>query len=445
MHRSRFPCRVFYISRMKARLFLLLLVISATACSNQPLKQPSKQAARVAPVVKPACDCPAPEAPREPPSMQIPDAQKYAPEGGKSGMSVKVPDYSLLKPASWEELEGFEQDDLTAAWPAWLQSCSALKNRQPWQAVCDAASALNYPSSESIRTYLKQYFSVYRTTNVDGTDAGLITGYYEPLLRGSRSKSERYRYPLYAQPDDLITVDLASIYPELANRRVRGRLVNNNRLVPYYNRGEIEMVQSPLQGKELLWVDDIIDLFFLQIQGSGLVQLDNGERVHVGYADQNGQAYQSIGRLLIDRGELSADKASMQGIKDWARNNPDKLRDLLNYNPSYVFFRELPNGLPGPLGAMGVPILAERSVAIDPRYVPLGAPLLLSTTYPNSSKPLQRLMLAQDTGGAIKGGVRADFFWGAGVEAGRQAGAMKQRGKIWVLLPKDFPLPVAAN
>jgi len=169
-----------------------------------------------------------------------------------------------------------------------------------------------------------------------------------------------------------------------------------------------------------------------------LIQLDNGEQVHVGYADQNGQAYQSIGRLLIERGELTADKASMQGIKNWARNNLDKLRDLLNSNPSYVFFRELPAGLPGPLGALGVPILAERAVAIDPRYVPLGAPVFLATTYPNSNKPLNRLMMAQDTGGAIKGGVRADFFWGAGFEAGRQAGAMKQRGKIWVLLPKEF-------
>src|SRR5690606_18877355 len=146
--------------------------------------------------------------------------------------------------------------------------------------------------------------------------------------------------------------------------------------------------------------------------------------------------YQSIGRVLIERGELTADKASMQGIKNWARNNLDKLRDLLNSNPSYVFFRELPGGLPGPLGALGVPITAERSVAIDRVYIPLGAPVFLSTTYPNTSKPLQRFMVAQDTGGAIKGGVRADFFWGAGNEAGKQAGAMKQQGRIWVLLPK---------
>jgi membrane-bound lytic murein transglycosylase A len=179
----------------------------------------------------------------------------------------------------------------------------------------------------------------------------------------------------------------------------------------------------------------------LQVQGSGLVQFDNGETMHVGYADQNGQAYNSIGRVLIERGELTKDQASMQGIKNWASKNPSKLQELLNANPSYVFFRELPANLPGPLGALGVPLTAERSVAIDPKYVPLGAPIFLSTTQPNSNKPLKKLMVAQDTGGAIKGGVRADYFWGAGDAAGKQAGSMKQKGKIWVLLPKEFEWP----
>ena len=231
------------------------------------------------------------------------------------------------------------------------------------------------------------------------------------------------------------------MHPELKNKRVRGKLVGN-KLVPYLTRADIESNPAPLAGNELVWINDIIDVFFLQVQGSGLVKLDSGEDVHVGYADQNGQAYNSIGRVLVERGELTLDQASMQGIKNWARNNMAKLRDLLNSNPSYVFFRELPAGLPGPLGALGVPITAERSVAIDPKYIPLGAPVFLSTTQPNSQTLLKRLMLAQDTGGAIKGGVRADFFWGAGNEAGKLAGAMKQTGKIWVLLPKDFQFPV---
>jgi membrane-bound lytic murein transglycosylase A len=275
---------------------------------------------------------------------------------------------------------------------------------------------------------------------MDGTDSGLITGYYQPILRGSKNKTDKYRYPLYTRPDDLITVELASLFPELANKRVRGRVVGN-KLIPYYSRAEIDSDQTPLQGRELYWTDDAVELFFLQIQGSGIIHLDTGEKIPVGYADQNGQAYQSIGRLLIDKGELTADKASMQGIKDWAKKNPGRLRELLNNNPSYVFFKELPNNLPGPIGALGVPILAERVLAIDPKFIPLGAPVMLSTTLPNNSKPLNRLMMAQDTGGAIKGGVRADLFWGAGYEAGRAAGSMKQKGKMWVLLPKEFKLP----
>jgi membrane-bound lytic murein transglycosylase A len=347
--------------------------------------------------------------------------------------------YSSLRPGSWHEIDGFTKDDLSKAWGAWLQSCTTLKNKPSWQAVCNVAFTMNNPDDAVIRAYFTNNFDVFRATNTDGSDTGMITGYYQPLLKGSRVRTDVYRYPLYSKPDDLITVELGSLYPELANKRVRGRLTDQ-RLVPYYNRSEIDTEQSPLAGKELIWVDDVIDLFFLQIQGSGIVQLENGERVPVGYADQNGQAYHSIGRILIERGELTADKASMQGIKNWARNNLDKLRDLLNSNPSYVFFRELPSGLPGPLGALGVPITAERSVAIDRLHIPLGAPVFLSTTYPNTSKPLQRLMVAQDTGGAIKGGVRADFYWGAGNEAGRQAGAMKQQGRIWVLLPKAWSI-----
>jgi membrane-bound lytic murein transglycosylase A len=356
----------------------------------------------------------------------------------------KIADYGLLKPAQWEEIDGFSQNaaNLNLSWPAWMQSCSALGLRPMWQKVCSAGQQLNStsngkPSSDAVQAYFKQYFSVYKTTNVDGTENGLITGYYEPLLKGSRTKSAKYPHPLYSPPADLVTVELDSLFPELKYKRVRGRLVGN-KLVPYYNRSEIEVEASPIKGRELIYIDDIIDVFFLQIQGSGLVQLEDGEQVHVGYADQNGQSYNSIGRVLIERGELTPATASMQGIKNWARNNMAKLRELLNNNPSYVFFRELPAGLPGPLGALGVPILAERVIAVDPKFVPLGAPVFLSTTEPNSTKPFKRLMMAQDTGGAIKGGVRADLFWGAGFEAGTKAGAMKQTGKMWVFLPKEF-------
>ena len=409
-------------------------ILLLASCSQQPVKvvqQPETQAPPV--TTEKPCDCPQ--------AVQLPDKPLPVPaEETPAVKAPQIPDYGLLREAGWEAIDAMAEDNLSAAWGAWLQSCSTLQNKEPWQLACQAANTLTIggraPSNQAIATYLKQYFTVYQATNVDGTDTGMITGYYQPLLKGSRFKTDRYRYPLYGKPADLVTVDLSSLYPELRHKRVRGRLAGD-RVIPYYDRREIEE-NEPLAGQEILWVEDIIDLFFLQIQGSGLVQLDSGEQVHVGYADQNGQAYNSIGRILIEQGELTRDKASMQGIKNWARNNPHKLRDLLYSNPSYVFFRELPPGLPGPLGALGVPITAERSVAVDPRYIPLGAPIFLATTYPNSSKPLNRLMLAQDTGGAIKGGVRADFFWGAGDEAGRKAGAMKQQGKIWVLLPKDF-------
>jgi membrane-bound lytic murein transglycosylase A len=181
----------------------------------------------------------------------------------------------------------------------------------------------------------------------------------------------------------------------------------------------------------------------MQVQGSGRVKLDGKETIMLGYADQNGYPYRSIGRLLVERGDLPLEKASMQGIKTWAKQNPDKLQELLNYNASYVFFRELPRDLPGPLGALGIPLTARRSIAVDARYIPLGAPVFLATTMPNSRQPLNRLMIAQDTGGAIRGAVRADFFWGFGEEAAALAGRMRQSGKMWVLLPNGYPLPAA--
>lgn len=422
-----------------AVLFLIVVAASSIGCSTKNIKVEKPGA----PVVVPNTPCHCEkidEAPIQIPTTDASEASK--PQIEKPESTAKIPDYGLLKPATWEALDGFEQDNASLAWPAWMQSCVALGNKPMWQNACSAAALLHKqsngsPTNEAVKSYFKQYFTVYKATNVDGSESGMITGYYEPLLKGSRTKSARYPYPLYQKPDDLITVELDSVYPDLKFKRVRGRLVGN-KLVPYYNRAEIESLSSPLKGREFIYVDDIIDVFFLHIQGSGLVQLDNGEQVHVGYADQNGHTYNSIGRLLVERGELTLDKASMQGIKNWTRNNMDKLRELFNQNPSYVFFRELAPNLPGPLGALGVPILAEKSVAVDPKYVPLGAPIFLSTTEPNSPKPLKRLMMAQDTGGAIKGGVRADFFWGAGHEAGARAGAMKQVGKIWVLLPKEF-------
>lgn len=213
--------------------------------------------------------------------------------------------------------------------------------------------------------------------------------------------------------------------------------MEGNKVVPYWSRAEIGARGDKVPAKTLAYVDDAVELFFLQVQGSGRVKLTDGSTIRVNYADQNGHTYHSIGRLLVERGELKLEEASMQGIQAWARANPGRLDDLLNANPSYVFFREMPNSKEGPVGALGVPLTAERSIAIDPRSIPLGAPVFLATTRPNSPVAMNRLVMAQDTGGAIKGAVRADYFWGFGKEAGEQAGRMKQSGRLWVLLPPE--------
>jgi len=358
---------------------------------------------------------------------------------------AKIPDYGLLKKSDWSAIESsLESDNLLPAWTAWLRSCSSLKQKDAWKKVCDLTDSIKEPSNENIQNYFKKYFNVYTATNLDGSDTGMITGYYQPILKGSKVKTAQYKVPLYTTPKDLITVDLSEVYPELKSKRLRGKLAGN-KLVPYLSRAEIDGQGSPLAGNEIVWVEDPVEAFFLEIQGSGIIHFDNGDIMQIGYADQNGYPFKAIGSTLIQKKEITMAEASMEGIKNWARKNINKLREFLNINASYVFFRKLPDDLPGPIGALGVSIEAERSVAIDPKFIPLGAPIFLSTTQPNTTDPLERLMVAQDTGGAIRGGVRADFYWGSGYEAGRKAGSMKQQGKIWTLLPKDYTFPVATQ
>jgi len=357
-----------------------------------------------------------------------------APPQSAAPLSAIAP-YTPFAVSKWEMLPDWRTIDLQPAWGAFWQSCTALKNKPGWQTVCLRANELAQPDNNSLHTFFEQGFTPYQVYNPDGSSQGLITGYYEPKLSGSRVKTARFRYPLYGPPDDLLTIDLSEVYPQLKDLRLRGRL-QGNRIVPYYNRNEIDNGKAPLQGRELFWVDNAVDLFFLQIQGSGRIELPDGSMVKVGYAEQNGHPYNSIGKKLVEMGAFKLEESSMQNIKLWAEKNPDKLANLLEQNPSYVFFRELPNNLPAPLGALGVPLTNEYSLAVDTRTIPLGAPVFLSTTYPNTTDPLNRLMLAQDTGGAIKGAVRGDFFWGFGEQAGTQAGRMKQSGQMWVLFPK---------
>ena len=352
-----------------------------------------------------------------------------------------IAQYGLLKKSKWDEVNNIINDDhLSLVWPVWLRSCDALRNKDAWKEVCQLSNNLTSPTDHDIKTFFYQNFNLYKALQKNGKDEGLVTGYYQPLLKGSKKRSRKYQIPLYGPPSDLITVDLSEVYPDLKYKRLRGR-VEGNKLIPYHTREEITEDKYPLKGNELFWVKDAVEAFFLEIQGSGVIAFEDGTRTQVGYADQNGHPYRSMGRELIHKGELSRHKVSMQSIKAWAKKNKKKLQRFMNANPSVVFFRELPPGLPGPIGALGVPITAERSVAVDRKFVPLGAPIILSTTQPNSKKTLKQIMVAQDTGGAIGGGVRIDYYWGQGNASGRKAGSMKQQGKVWVMLPKDFKFP----
>ncbi|MEY2632876.1 MAG: hypothetical protein RIR00_1530 [Pseudomonadota bacterium] len=433
--------------RRLRNLSLLLLLPGLTACGMLPFDDDEPANLDMATgESRPAPASAPPAAPRPSPAASLPAAAGVAAASCPAcpvcacpppvAPPVPVATARTLQPVSWSELPGWRDDEVRAAWPAFLQSCKGLtsKNGAGWKRVCDLAGKARGDDNGTVRAFFQQHFQPHALIAGDGKNSGLITGYYEPLLKGSRQPSALHTTPALAVPDDLLTIDLGELYPELKDKRVRGRLVGN-KVVPYWPRADI--VNQSDRGRPLVWLEDPVEFFFLQIQGSGRVRLPDGGILRLGYADQNGHPYQSIGRILIERGELRPEEASMQGIQAWARANPARLNELLNSNPSYVFFRELPANNDGPIGALGVPLTPERSLAVDPRSIPLGAPVFLATTRPLSSEPLNRLMLAQDTGGAIKGAIRADFFWGFGKEAGEQAGRMKQPGRMWVLLPPE--------
>jgi len=409
------------------RLPTVIVVLLLAGCLTSTPVQEKAQISEV-----PASECPVcPACPETTPAV-VADAAS----------EVK----SRLQVAEWRDLPGWQKDRPGEAWSAFLLSCANWERTQKggvwedWREVCNKAKRIK-GGDEEVRRFFEAEFLPYAISEESGKDEGLITGYYEPLIKGSRQRNAQNNIPVLGTPPDMLTIDLGDLYPELKHRRLRGRVVGN-RVVPYFSRAEIEdSADGNWPGKPLLWVADPIEFFFLQIQGSGRVQLPDGSQVRIGYADQNGHPYRSIGRVLIERGDLKAEEASMQGIQAWGRRNPERLRALLNENPSYVFFRELTEAArpdSGPLGAMGLPLTAGRSIAVDPRYVTLGVPVWLATTYPNSGDSLNRLVVAQDTGGAIKGVVRADFFWGFGDKAGQQAGRMKQRGRMWLILPRTL-------
>ncbi len=352
------------------------------------------------------------------------------------------PEPGIGEAISWDELPGWNEDHHAEAWPALLQQCKVLPRKKPqWEKLCLDAETLGDIDDETARRFFESRFSPHRiipTNKKDGSPGtGLVTGYYEPLLNGSLSRHGDYQYPLYAVPDDLLRIDLAGLYPELSKMKLRGR-VEGKKIIAYHDRASIDNEDSPLWGKELVWIDDPVAVFFLHIQGSGRIHMDDGSMMAVGYADQNGLPYTSIGKILIERDEVAREDISLFTIQQWLQQNPQKARALLEENRSYIFFSIRDNPDENPRGSLNVPLTPSRSIAVDPSNIPLGSPVWLDTSYPRETEhTLQRLTFAQDTGGAIKGYARADMFWGNGEMAEKLAGEMKQEAELYVLLPLD--------
>ena len=335
----------------------------------------------------------------------------------------------LAFPDPW--LDEISADDARRAIVAFRLSCPSLVRRtdasgltqnDDWQAPCDAARS--WPDDEALRFFAEQF----RAVQV-GDGRGLATGYFEPEIAGSRTRTARASVPVYGVPTDLVEADLGQFATNLAGRRVRGR-VENGRLVPYFDRAAIDGGALDGRGLEIAWAEDAVEFFFLQIQGSGRLRLPDGSVMRIGFASQNGRDYVGIGRLLRDRGELAAGEASMQGIMGYLRRQSDGGAAVMHENPSWVFFRELTGA--GPLGSLGVQVVGRTSVAADPAYIPLGAPVLLAMDRAEANG----LWVAQDTGGAIRGANRVDTFWGAGADARSIAGGMSARGAVLILLPR---------
>ncbi len=332
------------------------------------------------------------------------------------------PDIASLNLSSAKAIAALESFRTSCSSLVRREDNSGLTNGADWQLSCDAAQG--WPTNDAAR-----FFESYFETVQVGDGAAYATGYFEPEIRGSRVRSGNYTVPVYRRPPNLIDVDLGLFSDDLKDKRVRGK-VEGTRLVPFEDRAAIDDGALAGQGLEIAWAQDYIEFFFLQIQGSGRLALPDGSVMRIGYAGQNGHDYTGIGRVMRERGLLADGKTNMQGIVEWLRANPEEGMRIMRENKSYVFFQELTG--PGPLGAMGHPVVARTSVAADRMFVPLGAPVFLDMEHDIADG----LWVAQDSGGAIKGPNRFDTFWGAGEEAAVIAGGMSSRGQALIFLPK---------
>jgi membrane-bound lytic murein transglycosylase A len=353
------------------------------------------------------------------------------------------PDRLVLQRADFASLPGWQRDDPAAALPALLKSCKTIL-AQPadrklgldmapgdWQAACGAAASVPAGDTAAARAFFEQHFVPFQATN-HGIAEGLFTGYYEAELHGAAAPDDRYKTPLYRRPSDLVQVDLGQFRPQLKGERIAGKVASGH-LVPYATRTEIEAGALAGKGLELLWVDNPVDAFFLAVQGSGRVIMTDGSVERIGYDGENGQPYVAIGRVLADRG-VPKDDITMPFLRSWIAEHGTEGTTLMDANPSYVFYKKLTGD--GPMGAEGVALTPGRSAAVDRSFHSLGVPIWVDATDPvDPTGRIERLLVAQDTGGAIRGPVRADLFFGYGPDAAQHAGVLKGRGGLWLLLP----------
>lgn len=342
---------------------------------------------------------------------------------------------------AWQQLPGWQQHDPRPALAAFTRTAAQLAKRYPaWQSLATELAARDFSTPRAARSWLRHRLQPWRL-RAPQKATGLLTGYYVPELSARRQPTETYRWPIYAPSEDLLRLDLGALAPQCPDRKLRVR-VAGNRVVPYYTRKQIAQRAEQLQDKALFWLRDPVERYFLQIQGSGRLRLPSGNKVMVHYADHNGRAYRSLGRLLKEQGRLQEGEISLPRLKTWSREHPQKARQLFQANPRYIFFKELPAHWQQPPGALGQPLVPGVSVAVDRQQLPLGGLLYMATS--KGQPPLQRLVVAQDTGGAIQGPLRLDLFWGSGDEAAYQAGHLKARHQLWLLWPKGRVPPSVA-
>jgi membrane-bound lytic murein transglycosylase A len=378
-------------------------------------------------------------------------------DGAVAGQSepavLSIPN-SQLEPLTWSEVPGWMDDDQALAFDAFLASCTAIATRKAPRrdarpidaalaAVCRDALALGPASTIEARAFFQTRFRPVHITAVGNPD-GFLTGYYEPIVQGSRQPTRDFTVPVYRRPDDLVSAvkSAAGVFP---SRGGAYRLADNNQLLPYYERGEIE--DGALQGKglEICWLKDPVDAFFIQIQGSARVRLEDGAMLRLNYDGYNGYPYTAIGRVLVERGEVAKDEMSMDRIRVWMRDHPDEAKEVRRQNRSFVFFRvtDLTNAQEA-IGGQGIPLTAGRSIAVDSKLHAYGTPFWIDATLPisgaTSNDAFRRLMIAQDTGSAIVGPARADIYFGGGDEAGKIAGRVRQPGRFVMLVPESMQL-----